>query len=104
MKLKLNVHQKDGVISPHKPLLLLLALGALKEDRDLDWAEVKDRLGQKLVDLGYRPHPEYPFLRLQNDQIWEVSGFQDTKRNRTVRELNHKIQWANSPLHSSNAF
>ena len=56
----------------------------------MDWAEVKDRLGQKLVDLGYRPHPEYPFLRLQHDQIWEVSGFQDTKRNRTVRELNHK--------------
>jgi len=55
MKLKLNVHQQGGVKSPHKPLLVLLALGALKQDRDLTWADVKAKLGAKLKELGFGP-------------------------------------------------
>ena len=88
MKLKLNVHQQGGVKSPHKPLLVLLALGALKQDRNVTWTDVKVKLSAKLKDLGFGPHPEYPFLRLQNDKVWVVHGFEDTRRYPTVRELN----------------
>ncbi len=65
--------------APHKPLLLLMALGRLQrgEDRLVAFTEVEDNLRRMLKKYGpsrdkYRP--EYPFWRLQNDSMWEVHG------------------------------
>ena len=88
MDIKLNVNQRNGVKSPHKPLLVLLALGAFQRGETLRWTEVRKILGAKLKERGLTAHPEYPFLRLQNDEIWHVQGFEDIRRKVSIRELN----------------
>jgi len=62
--------------APHKPLLLLLALGEFQRGNDsISFADCKDRLANLLREFGpnrgpYRP--EYPFWHLQSDQIWNA--------------------------------
>lgn len=63
--------------APHKPLLVLLALGRTirGEGRLISFADIEAPLGQLIRDFGpsrQRVHPEYPFWRLQNDGFWEV--------------------------------
>lgn len=63
--------------APHKPLLLLLALGRLQrgEGRLASFEEVKKPLAELLRRFG-RPrktlHPINPFQRLANDGVWDV--------------------------------
>jgi len=64
--------------APHKPLLLLYALGKClrSEPRMISYAEVDRVLHDLLLEYGPERksyHPEYPFWRLQNDGIWELS-------------------------------
>jgi putative restriction endonuclease len=65
-----------GQRAPHKPLLLLLALGALQRgERWLSYREVEPRLTRLLGEFGparRAAHPEHPFWRLQADGIWTV--------------------------------
>jgi len=61
----------------HKPLLLLYALGkcARGEPRMIPYAEVDRSLRPLLEEFGpprATYHTEYPFWRLQNDQVWEL--------------------------------
>jgi len=76
---QLRQHQQDGKRSPHKPLLVLLALGrfARTGSSAMDWTEVEDRLGQLLIEFGPPrkgpAHPEFPFTRLRSDQVWNLS-------------------------------
>lgn len=75
----LNVWSRGDERAPHKPLLLLLALGRASrgEDRLVEFAAIEDRLRMLLVEFGpprTSHHPEYPFWRLQNDDVWEVVG------------------------------
>ena len=65
--------------APHKPLLLLMALGRLQrgEGRLVAFSEVEADLLRLLKKYGpsrQSYHPEYPFWRLQNDRLWEVPG------------------------------
>jgi len=59
--------------APHKPLLLLLALGEFQRGNDsISFADCKDRLTDLLREFGPncpRYHPEYPFWHLQSDKI-----------------------------------
>ena len=77
--LYLRQHQEDGRRSPHKPLLVLLALGKLAESGSsrLEWSEVEPRLANLLEEFGPPrrgdPKPEYPFTRLRSDMVWELS-------------------------------
>jgi len=82
--------------APHKPLLLLYALGRADRDepRLFLYAEAKDKLRQLLEEFGpYRRthHPSYPFVRLSNDGIWQLTGRKelDTKRDWSDRDLLH---------------
>ncbi len=64
--------------APHKPLLLLLALGRIQrgESRELLYAEIDEPLRGLLEKYGPTRssyHPEYPFWYLQNDGVWHVA-------------------------------
>ena len=74
---KLNVWQRGSQRAPHKPLLLLLALG--RQSRGLTdpvpYEEVAPELEALLREFGPSRstyHPEYPFWRLRNDGLWVV--------------------------------
>lgn len=77
--LHLRQHQEEGRRSPHKPLLVLMALGKLAESGSsrMDWSEVEERLAGLLEEFGPPrrggPKPEYPFTRLRSDMVWELS-------------------------------
>ena len=79
---RLNVWKQGGQRAPHKPLLLLYALGrSLRgEGRLMPYAEVDRDLRKLLAEFGPSRksyHPEYPFWRLQNDGLWEVMDAED---------------------------
>jgi putative restriction endonuclease len=70
--------------APHKPLLLLWALGrcAAGEQRLVSYAEVDDAVRPLLEEFGpprKSYHTEYPFWYLRNDGLWEVVGVAEAK-------------------------
>ena len=75
----LNVWKRDGERAPHKPLLVLYAIGKLLrgEDRLIPYVDdIEENLEDLLRTFGPRRdhyNPQFPFWRLQNDDIWEVS-------------------------------
>lgn len=68
-----------GERAPHKPLLVLYAIGKLLrgEDRLISYVDdIEENLENLLREFGPRRdsyNPQFPFWRLQNDGIWEVS-------------------------------
>ena len=68
-----------GERAPHKPLLVLYAIGKLLrgEDRLISYTDdIEENLENLLTEFGPRRdtyNPHFPFWRLQNDGIWEVS-------------------------------
>lgn len=75
----LNVWKSDGQRAPHKPLLLLYALGRYQQGkpRFMSYAEIESDVKQLIADFGPPRksfHPEYPFWHLQSDGIWKIVG------------------------------
>ena len=73
----LNVWKRGDVRAPHKPLLVLLALGRLQAgaDRLLPYDELEQPLTRLLEEFGpprKSPHPELPFYHLQTDGVWQI--------------------------------
>ena len=73
----LRVWQSGGVRAPHKPLLVLYAIGKLLrgEGRLIPYSEVDEKLGDLLRDFGPKRknyQTQQPFWRLQNDGVWEI--------------------------------
>ena len=87
--INLNRQKQGDKVSLHKPLLLLLAIGAWQQKRDLDWSIVKEELGRLLKQYGgvSVAKPAYPFIRLQHDGWWEVDGYAGIKGDASVPEL-----------------
>ncbi|MEQ8683851.1 MAG: HNH endonuclease [Imperialibacter sp.] len=59
--------------APHKPLLILLALGSLQNNKEsLAYREVDEKLTALLEEFGSSTNqrPFYPFVRLAKDHIW----------------------------------
>ena len=70
--------RKHGQRAPHKPLLVLLALGRIagEEGRLAHYEQdIKGPLTELLKRFGpprKRIHPEYPFGRLREEKLWEI--------------------------------
>ena len=69
---QLRTHEHEGQRAPHKPLLLLFALGRVLRERDrlVSYVEVDRQVGQLMRSFGsprsaVRPH--YPFRWLFSD-------------------------------------
>jgi putative restriction endonuclease len=76
---RLAVWSRGDQRAPHKPLLVLYALGRWSRgDRaDLPFAQVDRDLTELLKEFGPSRksyHAEYPFWRLQNDGVWVVGS------------------------------
>jgi putative restriction endonuclease len=74
---KLNVWSRGDQRAPHKPLLVLYALGrwGRGEAGDIPFKQVDPDLTGLLKEFGpprQSYHPEYPIWRLQNDGVWVV--------------------------------
>ena len=74
----LRQHQSDGHRSPHKPLLVLLALGRLASTgrSDLPWSDAESLLADLVAEFGRpsrtgrRQSATYPYTRLRFDYVW----------------------------------
>jgi putative restriction endonuclease len=84
----LTVWKRGGERAPHKPLLAMYAIGNLLQNkrRLLPYEEIDRDLGILLREFGpirlnYRT--EYPFWRLQNDKLWEVTGAEKIELNKS---------------------
>ena len=69
--------KRGGERAPHKPLLLLLALGRVSRGRErlVRYEELEPPLRQLLKRFGPRRRligPEFPFWHLQTDGLWEI--------------------------------
>jgi putative restriction endonuclease len=64
--------------APHKPLLVLLALGrwAGGDHTPVRFADVEGKLHDLLIEFGPTRrsyHPEFPFWHLQSDGVWQLT-------------------------------
>lgn len=70
--------RKDGKRAPHKPLLLLYALGHFQREGDtaIRFRDAEEQLELLLREFGppRRSHMAYPFFHLRGDGFWEVTG------------------------------
>jgi len=73
---KLRQWSGNGTRAPHKPLLLLYALGRFQDDAqgELRYSAVESDLKRLLAEYGpaNRTTPAYPFHHLVSDGVWEV--------------------------------
>lgn len=75
---KLSIWKKGDQRAPHKPLLILYALGRLQTggSRFLNYQEAREKLKLLLKEFGPQRrnyYPEHPFVRLTNDGLWELN-------------------------------
>lgn len=76
----LRQHQQDGRRSPHKPLLVLLALGRLARtgESSLPWDDAEQDLADLIQEFGppsktgRAQSAAYPFTRLRSDGVWTL--------------------------------
>ena len=76
---RINVWSQKGQRAPHKPLLLLYALGRLAQNKSrlVSFRSVKTDLSELLVRFGpsrRTQRPEEPFKRLPTDHLWELQS------------------------------
>jgi putative restriction endonuclease len=73
---ELTVWKQGEQRAPHKPLLVLYALGLWQRGRaEVTFREAEPALRALLQEFGpprKSDHPEQPFWRLQRDGVWEV--------------------------------
>ena len=73
-----KVWKNAGERAPHKPLLVLYAIGELLREGNclIPYSEVDENLGKLLREFGprrQRDKPQEPFWKLQKDRVGEVT-------------------------------
>jgi putative restriction endonuclease len=79
--LSLRQYRHDGARVPHKPLLVLLALGRLSDtgSSQLAWSDTSERLADLIAEFGPTSRTSrtqsaaYPFTHLHSDAVWQLS-------------------------------
>lgn len=76
---QITVWKQGGQRAPHKPLLLLFALGRVQRGhrRLVQFTEVEAPLTELLKMYGPsrgRQEPQHPFWHLRKDGLWEIPG------------------------------
>lgn len=88
----IRINYNQGKRAPHKPLLILMALGKLRNTgRSLmAWSEVEPALTDLLNQYGNNssPKPLYPFTLLPNDGFWHLDKEFRGESVKELRELN----------------
>lgn len=74
----INTWKSKGTRAPHKPLLMLLALGEIQRGNTgfIPYAFIGPKLKDLLEDFGPTRKsidPTLPFIRLANDRLWEFN-------------------------------
>ena len=74
--------------APHKPLLILYAIGKLRRDgtRMHPYAEIKEALGRLLQEYGpsqTKSGTQDPFWRLQKNGVWHVTNTDNITEDRS---------------------
>jgi putative restriction endonuclease len=85
----LTVWKRGGERAPHKPLLALYAIGRVLrgEPRMAPYAEFDKDLAKLLAEFGpprRTVRTEYPFWRLRNDEVWELSNTENVGESRSA--------------------
>src|SRR3954468_4155918 len=74
----LNTWKQGDQRAPHKPLLVLYALGRWQQGKaEVTYREAEPELTALLREFGpprKSDHPEQPFWRLQRDGVWAVQA------------------------------
>lgn len=107
---RLAMWARCGVRAPHKPLLVLYAIGQLLQGKDgVGFRDVEEPLRGLLRAFGpprRTQHPEDPFWRLRTDGVWVVQGLRprttvaggarivDLRRNDNIGRFSEGIQAA----------
>ncbi len=92
----LSVWKKGDQRAPHKPLLVLFAMGQLQADkpRFISYEIIRGKLTELLIDFGplrKSNHPEEPFVRLQRDGIWLLDKEVNSKSPNNRQLLTDKV-------------
>lgn len=77
----LRIWQKGDKRAPHKPLLLLVALSRIQQNKErlALFSDIEKPLTELLIEFGPQRkshYPEEPFQRLPKDGIWELANKQ----------------------------
>src|SRR5262245_14750431 len=77
---RLKTGSREGQRLPHKPLLVLLALGrwAQGDHGTVPFADIEKKLEALIRTYGPKGagSPQEPFWRLRRDGLWELGGIQ----------------------------
>ncbi|MFD2512565.1 phosphorothioated DNA-binding restriction endonuclease [Pontibacter locisalis] len=74
----INTWKSKGTRAPHKPLLILVALGEIQRGNAgfIPYTSIEPKLKDLLIDFGpYRKsyYPNFPFTKLPNDGLWQLN-------------------------------
>ena len=75
----IKVWKRGNQKAVHKPLLILYALGKINANRMIPYKTIMDDLKDLLIKFGparQQVRTNFPFIRLVNDNIWEVESTQ----------------------------
>ena len=75
---KLHVWKRHGYRAPNKPLLILWSIGRciIGQPRLAPFHLVEEEVGELIREFGHprvQIHADYPFWRLRNDGVWDVT-------------------------------
>jgi putative restriction endonuclease len=92
--------RSKGIRAPHKPLLMLLALGEIQRGNTgfIPYTTIEPKLKELLLDFGPKRdalYPNFPFTKLANDNLWQFNKPEllDTKQDYSSKFLrDHDLQ------------